>query len=190
MGIRELGTTQGNALSATSKVDLLQVARGEFDRYHRLAEAARGDLREWRARLRVTTYTLYRFLGEDDRRRHRLLVELRIAGERPAQLIAEEIEAFAGLIDEGRALPSAPPSLTRATAEAVGGAVFHELYLVTARRGPLPAEGALIPLLLYSVVLPYLGADAASEELRTPPPPEIVCSGGEETGRSAGRSTR
>jgi AcrR family transcriptional regulator len=165
-----LSSTRPEAVTAISSAALLKIAGAELDRYHRLAESARAGLGGWRARLRTTAYVLYRYLEEDDRRRHRLLVELRSSGERPAQLIGAEIEAFTDLIDEGRALPTAPPSLTRVTAESLGGGIFNQLCLA-ARRGPMPPEEQLVPKLMYTAVLPYLGATGAAEELRIPPPP-------------------
>ncbi|MGE5336046.1 MAG: hypothetical protein ACM3JL_01320 [Nitrososphaerota archaeon] len=107
----------------------------------------------WRRRLRAALYALYRRRGGD-----------------PAFPAEEEIEELADLIDEGRAEPGAPASLTRVTAEALSGAILQELYLAGARRRPLPPEDQMVPYLLYMAVLPYIGADAASEELRVPPP--------------------
>lgn len=153
MGLREPSATRSNVATATAPTDLLQVAGG------------------WRSRLRATTYALYRSLREDERLGRLLLVEPHSGGERLVQLIGVEIEAFADLIDEGRALPTAPPTLTRVTAEALGGAIFHELCLVVAREGPPPPEGELVPVLMYSAVLPYAGDASAADELRIPPPP-------------------
>jgi len=170
MGPRESTATQFSAATATLRSGLLQTARAELDRYHRRAEAARAGVDGWRPRLRVTAYALYRYLEEDDRRRL-LLAELRTAGERSELLVGAEIEELADLIDEGRYGPEAPASLTRVTAEALGGAIFHELFLAAAREGSPPPESELVPMLMYAAVLPYAGAAAAAEELRIPPPP-------------------
>jgi hypothetical protein len=113
------------------------------------AEAA-----DWRGRLRAVTYALYR-------RR----------GVRSALPVEGEVERLVELIDEGRALPSAPPTLTRVTAEALGGAIVHELCLAAARETSLPPEAEVVPMLMYSAVLPYAGDASAAEELRIPPPP-------------------
>jgi len=147
-----------------------QTCRAELLRYRRRAAASRAGLGEWRHRLRATAYALYRFLDEDERRRRFTVVEARAAGERPVLLIAEEIETLFDLIDEGRAEPTAPPSLTRATAESLGGGIFNEIYVAAAHRGPLPPEAQFVPKLMYSAVLPYLGQASASEELEIPPP--------------------
>lgn len=108
---------------------------------------------DWRGPLRAAAYELYR---------HRV--------EWSAFPVAEEIEALVDLIDEGRVDPAAPPTLTRVTAEALGGAISHELFLA-AREGSPPPESELVPKLMYAAVLPYAGETLAAEELRTPPPP-------------------
>lgn len=170
MGPGEVGITQTVAAASTSRAGLLQVACAELDRYHSRAEAARAGLGDWRPRLRATAYVLYRCLGEDGGR-HLLLVELRAGGERTTLLVDAEIEHLIDLIDEGRAEPTAPSTLTRATAEFVGGAIFQQLYLAAGGDGLLPPEGELVPSLMFSAVLPYLGEAAATEELHIPPPP-------------------
>ncbi len=105
---------------------------------------------DWRTRVRSAVYALYR--------------------RRAALPIGSGFEELADLIDEGRAEPSAPPTLTRATASALAGAIFHELCLDAGRHEALPSESDLVPMLMYSAVLPYAGADSAAEELRIPPP--------------------
>jgi hypothetical protein len=115
--------------------------------------AAPAGMHDWRTRLRAATYALYRRLGEH-----------------PALPAEGEVDALVNLIDEGRDESSSPPTLTRVTAEALGGAISHELSFA-ALGGSLPPEAKLVPTLMYSAVLPYVGASAAAEELRTPPPP-------------------
>jgi AcrR family transcriptional regulator len=146
------------------------ICRAELRRYRRRAAAARAGLGEWRHRLRATAYALYRFLAEDERRRRFTLVDARAAGERPKLLLEQEIEALFELLDEGRDEPTAPPTLTRATAESLAGGIFNELYLAAAHPGPLPLEAELVPEIMYSAVLPYLGPASAAEELEIPPP--------------------
>jgi AcrR family transcriptional regulator len=147
-----------------------QVCRAELARFRHQARIARLGLGDWRARLRATIYALYRFLDEDDRLRHFALLEARTAGERPALLLGVELEALYDLIDEGRGEPGAPLSLTRTTAESLGGGLFTEIYLAAGHEGPLPPETEFVPAIMYAAVLPYLGAAAAVEELHVPPP--------------------
>jgi len=111
-------------------------------------------LDDWRSRLRAATYALYRDLGE---------------GSAPP--VEDEIEGLVDLIDEGRAEPTAPPTLTRVTAEALGGAICHEMFFSAVREGSLSPESELVPPLMYAAVLPYAGAASAAEELRIPAPP-------------------
>lgn len=105
----------------------------------------------WRDRLRLAVYALYR--------------------ERAALRVGAEVAELSDLIDEGRAERTAPASLTRVTAEALSGAIIHELFLAAAGEGPPPPESELVPMLMYSAVLPYAGVAGADEELRIPPPP-------------------
>jgi AcrR family transcriptional regulator len=143
----------------------------ELGKFRRRAAQAREGLTSWRDRVRVTAYALYRFVAEDERLRKLSTVEVRSAGERVQLLFGEEIEALLDLIDEGRREPGAPDSLTRATAEQVGGGIFNQLYAAGARPGPMAPEDQIIPQQMYAVVLPYLGVEAAAEELSIPPPP-------------------
>jgi AcrR family transcriptional regulator len=111
---------------------------------------------DWRARLRTTLYELYRKMG---------------AGEGASLPVGAEVEALFALIDEGRAEPTAPLTLTRVTAESLAGSIFWQLSLAAGREGPLPSEAELVPALMFPAVLPYVGPVAAAEELRIPPPP-------------------
>ncbi len=148
-----------------------QVYLAELQGFRASAARARAAASSWRERVRVTAYALYRFIGSDPKLRKLTTADVRSGGERVQSLVGEEVEALFDLIDEGRQEPAAPASLTRATAEQIGGGIFNQLYLVGARGGPMAAEGEIIPQLMYSVVLPYLGIAAAAEELRIPPPP-------------------
>jgi AcrR family transcriptional regulator len=138
--------------------------------FRQRAAAARAQAQSWQGRVRVTAYALYRFLADDEKLRRFSTAEVRAGGERVQLLFGEEVEALFDLIDEGRREPSAPVTLTRSTAEQVGGGIFNQLYVAGSRGGPMPPEGEIIPQLMYTVVLPYLGDEAAREELRTPPP--------------------
>lgn len=165
MELRDLSTARSAGATLTSSVDTLQPARAELDR---LTEPA--GISNWRTRLRVTTYALYRHLEEDERRRG-LLAEPRSAGEWAAESIATEIEIFTNLIDEGRVLPTAPSTVTRVTAESLAAAIFSQIYFAAASRRLPRTPEQLVPSLVYAAVLPYVGATAAAEELGIPPPP-------------------
>jgi AcrR family transcriptional regulator len=131
--------------------------------------AAMVGLTEWREQIRAVSYTMLAFWRADERRARMMLVEVLSAGPR-AQLIRDEgMEMMFDLIDQGRSAMPDPDLLSRTTAEAIGGAVFNQMHMAL-ERGELKRGEELIPQLMYTVVLPYLGTEVALEELERPPP--------------------
>jgi AcrR family transcriptional regulator len=131
-------------------------------------EAAIADKPAWRDRIRATAYVMVRFLARDPGVTHLVSIEVRAVGERATLLVTEAMRYFYDLIDEGRD-QRADSSISRATAESVGGGIWGQIYSAIDQGAPLTEEA--VPNLLYSAVLPYLGPEAAAEELRIPPPP-------------------
>ena len=80
------------------------------------------------------------------------------------------MEALFEFIDLGRTELEDPDSLTRATAEAVGGAIFSRIRSEV-ECGDTATLPGLLPKMMYTAVLPYLGPEVAAEELEIPPPP-------------------
>jgi AcrR family transcriptional regulator len=142
----------------------------DYGTYLRLEEAAQATGRSWRQRMRATAYALYRFLAASPERRHFHMMEIRA---HPRALLVQEqgMQKMFDLIDEGRGELEDPGSLTRATAEEIGGGIFTQIYMAAGRGGGMPPEEEIVPKLMYAAVLPYLGAGAATEELEIPPPP-------------------
>jgi AcrR family transcriptional regulator len=125
----------------------------------------------WRERVRAALYSLHRFLTADERAADLLLAELAGAAADADPPVAERwTEYLFDLIDEGREQPTAPAGLARMTAEALGGGICTRLYAAVVRDGRLPDEAEIVPELMYCVVLPYCGRDAAREELEISPP--------------------
>lgn len=121
----------------------------------------------WRDQIRAVAYAVHEFVDEDRRRGAFLWIETFNAGER-AQVIREgAVDAMIDLIDQGRRQLDDPDQLTRATAEAIGGSMFRQTPLAIECDGPNTVD--LLPKLMYAVVFPYLGADAALEELSIKP---------------------
>ena len=81
----------------------------------------------------------------------------------------EGIGEIIDLLDEGRDQPGAPANLTRATAESVAGGLLNQLYLAVGHENRL-LESEVVPQAMYTAVLPYLGTQAAMEELEISPP--------------------
>lgn len=143
----------------------------EVCRFTRLMAAARACPGSWRDRLRATAYALLSFLRDDERVTNFVAVEVRAASERAQLLFGQGIEPLFDLIDEGRDEPGASSSLTRSTAEQVGGGIFHQIYGAVGQGQSLAPGSRIVPEMMYAAVLPYLGPAAAAEELRIPPPP-------------------
>ncbi len=125
----------------------------------------------WREQMRAAAYAIVRFWQEDERRARMILIEVHSAGPR-AQLVRDEgMQMMVSLIDQGRSVMPDPDLLTRATAEAVAGAITNQMRLIL-ERGEADRALEHVPGLMYSVVLPYVGSEAALEELEILPPGE------------------
>jgi AcrR family transcriptional regulator len=137
------------------------------------AQRALDGQRGWRDRMRATAYALLRFLRRDERVARLAAVDAQNAGEGAQRLFLETFNRLVDLIDEGSAEASGPDSPSRATALGVGGVVFARIQEAVAE-GELGLGEEEIPELMYGAVFPYLGAEAAAEELRIPPPPDLA----------------
>ena len=142
---------------------------GEF--FARASEAVSGE-RGWRDRMRATAYALLRFLRGDERVARFAAVEVQHAGDAAQGLFLETFNRLVDLIDEGSGEAGGPDSFSRATALGVGGVVFARIQQAVAE-GELALGEEEIPELMYAAVFPYVGAEAAEEELHIPPPPDL-----------------
>lgn len=148
------------------------VLGGIYAEFFASAQAAVAGETGWRDRMRATAYALLRFLRRDERVAHLAAVEAQEGGEAAQRLFLETFDRLVDLIDEGSAEASGPDSPSRATALGVGGVVFARIQEAVAG-GELALGEEEIPELMYGAVFPYLGAEAAAEELRIPPPPDL-----------------
>jgi AcrR family transcriptional regulator len=136
------------------------------------AQEAISGQRGWRDRMRATAYALLRFLRRDERVAHLAAVEAQDAGDAAQRLFLDTFNRLVDLIDEGNVEVSGPASPGRATALGVGGVVFARIQEAVVG-GELGLGEEEIPELMYAAVFPYLGAEAAAQELRIPPPPDL-----------------
>lgn len=132
------------------------------------AALAYASEQEWRDRLRAVAHALLRFLEEDHVRARQMTVEVLSAGEHAQLLRDQGMQALIELIDQGRQELADPDSMTRATAEGIGGAIYHRIHLVVAA-DRFDALESMVPELMYNAVLPYLGTEAALRELSIRP---------------------
>jgi AcrR family transcriptional regulator len=138
------------------------------DLFDRIGRAV-ADETSWRDRVRAAAYAFLAFLREDERVTWLGVVEVRRAGERAQRLLVEASDILLDLIDEGRAQRPDRDSITRATAEGVGARISAQI-IAAVELDRLDLGEEVIPELMHAAVLPYLGAGAASEELRIRPP--------------------
>ena len=148
------------------------VLEGVYDEFFVRAQEAVADQTGWRDRMRATAYALLRYLREDERVARLAAVEVQYAGRRAQELFLETFNRLVKLLDEGSAEAGGPESPSLATAIGVGGVVFARVQEAVAE-GELGLGEEEIPELMYAAVFPYLGAEAAEEELRIPPPPDL-----------------
>jgi AcrR family transcriptional regulator len=124
---------------------------------------------EWRDSIRAAGYAAAIWINSHRREVRFGTVEMLWAGEMAQARREIGFQNFVGMIDAGRESCEDPDSVPPFTAEGVIGS-FAEMLTKRAKRGeydPYP----LVPELMYRAVLPYLGEDAAIEELALPPPP-------------------
>jgi AcrR family transcriptional regulator len=134
----------------------------------------------WREGIRAGLAELLVFLDADPALARLCLVEALGAGPRVLERRAEMLEELAELVDEGRFVTSAVREPPEVAAEGVVGAVFAVLHTRVLEGGGEPFTN-LLGSLMNIVVLPYLGARAASREL-TRPAPEPPQNGGRPPG--------
>jgi hypothetical protein len=107
---------------------------------------------------------------EIDARARFMLLESAGIGERAILIRDQGMDAMISLIDLGRGELDDPGTLGRSTAEGIAGAVFNRMRQIVVE-GSDPVEARrMVPEMMFAVVLPYLGEDAAMEELRIPAP--------------------
>lgn len=143
-----------------------------YDEFFARAQAAVEGVVGWRERMRATAYVLLRFLRADERVARLAAVEVQYAGEDSQRLFQQTFSRLVELIDEGSEEAGGPESPSLATAIGVGGVVFARVQEAVSK-GELGLGEEEIPELMYGAVFPYLGAEAAEEELRVPPPPDL-----------------
>jgi AcrR family transcriptional regulator len=121
----------------------------------------------WRDGIRSALVRILALMDEEPGIARLLVVEALGAGETVLEQRRKLFGQLAHAIDGGRAalpVPLDPPALT---AEGVVGAVFAVLHTRLLDPGGPPLS-ELLPPLMSMIVLPYLGAPAASRELGMP----------------------
>jgi hypothetical protein len=92
------------------------------------------------------------------------------AGDRAKLIRDQGMQGFFLLIDQGRNEMEDPESLTPYTAETIGSAIYQRIQTAI-ETDELEEFESAVPEMMYMAVLPYLGPEAAQEELSIPPTP-------------------
>jgi AcrR family transcriptional regulator len=131
---------------------------------------------DWRAGLRAAAYAAAGYIRDYPRETRFGGIQILGAGPLPQAHSGNFLQRIVDLIDAGRQELDDPDSMSRGVAEGVLGSVYESL-LRELQRGEVRAPEDFVPELMYIAVRPYLGHEAAREELAIPPPPEMVRDG-------------
>jgi AcrR family transcriptional regulator len=131
----------------------------------RVASAADKGGESWRNRLRFGLETLLHFASTEPDAARTLIVEARAASVEAVMRRDELLEHFTGCIDTEvqDLLPDAPSYSSITSAGIVGG--VEALLYSRLNKGEFETLDSLLPSLMYFVVLPFEGHEAASAEL-------------------------
>jgi AcrR family transcriptional regulator len=133
--------------------------------------AAYNSQRHWPDRLRAVVVEVIEALHRDPGRAC-FAVEVLAAGDAARARRDMTMRVIASLIDAGRSELEDPESVSHTTAEALAGSAYGQVYAKVVR-GDTDQLPALIPQLMSAAVMPYLGVEAALEELdRGSKPPD------------------
>jgi AcrR family transcriptional regulator len=126
-------------------------------------EAAAGE--PWPERVVAALRALAELLAAESDIARMTMVEVTAVGEEARVRYRANLNRFVPLLEEGRARSPGGRDLPEDTARfAIGGAMSLIFDEVRAGRGPeLPG---LVPELAFAVLMPYLGAEAAEDEMR------------------------
>jgi AcrR family transcriptional regulator/DNA-binding MarR family transcriptional regulator len=124
----------------------------------------------WREGVRAGLGELLVFFDEEPALARLILVEALGAGPRVLERRAEILDELAKIVDQGRFATSAGREPPEVVAEGVVGAVFAVLHTRALGEDGDERFTCLLGSLMNIVVLPYLGARAASRELSRPAP--------------------
>jgi AcrR family transcriptional regulator len=129
----------------------------------KLEAAARKGGDVWRDRVRHGLEALLRFAAREPDTARTLIVEARAASATAVRRRVEFLDRFARCLDDQarELLPDGPPQST-VTASGIVGGVESLLYSRLCKREYDQLE-SLLPSLMYFVVLPYEGHEAANE---------------------------
>lgn len=126
-------------------------------------EAAAGE--PWPDRIAAGLRALVELLAAESDIARMAMVEVTVAGEEARERYRAAVARFTPFLEEGRAHSGQGEELPVDTARlAIGGATSMIFDEVRAGRGPEMER--ILPDLVFAVLMPYLGPEAAEDEMR------------------------
>jgi AcrR family transcriptional regulator len=139
--------------------------------YERLVEQVFGEVvancdgeQPWLDRMRTGLETIVELFALDPKLARTAVVEVAAAGADARQLHWNAVARFTEFLDAGRELAGGrelPDNIALMSAGAVSGLIFDEVLAGRAERLP-----AMLPDLLFAMLVPYIGPRAAADEMR------------------------
>jgi hypothetical protein len=148
---------------------LVWAATGELRAFTERMWAVYGRHRGWREGLRAVAYEMAEVMEADPRFAVVTTVTLAYGGEHGRLERDAAMHTMIDMVDLGRQEMADPGEIGRAPAEAIVGAIFYAMRAAASGEGAIAPEEA-VPQFMYVAVRPYLGDDAAREELSLPRP--------------------
>ena len=118
---------------------------------------------DWPDRLRAVAYEVIDGLRNDPSRAS-FGIEVLASGDAARARRDMTMRVIASLIDAGRQEMDDPEAVPHTTAEALAGSAYGQIYSRVVR-GAVDELPDLVPQLMSAAVMPYLGVEAAMEEL-------------------------
>jgi AcrR family transcriptional regulator len=118
----------------------------------------------WLQRVETGLSTLVRLFALEPELARTAVVEVAAAGADARRLHSNAVARFTEFLEDGREMAGGrelPENIALMSAGAVSGLIFDEL--LAGRAAQLPA---LLPDLLFAMLVPYIGPRAAAEEMR------------------------
>jgi AcrR family transcriptional regulator len=121
--------------------------------------------RPWPERMAAALGALTRLLATESDIARMTMVEVTAVGEEARVRYRANLERFVPFLEDGREYSSRGDELPEDTARfAIGGVASLIFDEVRAGRGP--ELTAMLPQLTFAVLMPYIGAEAAEDEMR------------------------
>jgi len=155
----------------------LQVYEANIADFDQLVVGAYLRHERWRDALRAAAYAAATYLRDHPREVQYGEIQMREGGEMAQARRDAYLRRIIDLIDAGRGELDDPDSLNRGVAEGALGAVYGYLLKELQRGSGTRSAVDMVPELMYIAVRPYLGHEAAREELAIPPPPDGALDG-------------